>query len=379
MSTAARIHPGEPLTIGWPLRGWEVSVARRGRRTGAARRTGRARDRRRRPRPLSRRGARPPSGSPRCRRSAGIARYRTGDIVRETVHGLQFIGRRDDQVKIAGRRVELGEIDARLSAIPGVKAAASAVRESSAQNKLLVAYVVGEAEPSAIRAHLAERLPAGLMPLIVVARLAPARRLGQGRPQGAAVATAGGAQVQRAVGHRRVAGRSLERAARPAAAELRQRLLRARRDLARGRQARLGCTRQGSRPSPWPTSIATGASGSSANGWTTSAPPRSVPPTSALRRAGAGDCCSSPGSSLLKIAATPPWLLGVLALNRLVPGQLGPQVGWGWLIAGWFVFASIPGRAMLLALSRRLLLGGSRRAASRATAGWPFESGWSSG
>ncbi|MBV9803599.1 MAG: hypothetical protein JO130_10430, partial [Solirubrobacterales bacterium] len=38
-------------------------------------------------------------------------------------------------------------------------------------------------------------------------------------------------------------------------------------------------------------------------------------------------------------------------------GRLGPQLGWGWLIAGWVAFASVPGRAVLLAGARRLLLG----------------------
>ncbi len=45
--------------------------------------------------------------------------YRTGDIGYETVDGLQFVGRRDDQVKLAGRRLELGEIDGQMSAVPG--------------------------------------------------------------------------------------------------------------------------------------------------------------------------------------------------------------------------------------------------------------------
>ena len=37
--------------------------------------------------------------------------YRSGDIVRETIDGFEFLGRRDSQVKIAGRRLELGEVE----------------------------------------------------------------------------------------------------------------------------------------------------------------------------------------------------------------------------------------------------------------------------
>lgn len=51
--------------------------------------------------------------------------YRTGDIVGSTVEGIRFLGRRDDQVKLGGRRIELGEIDAKLTSAPGVRAAAA--------------------------------------------------------------------------------------------------------------------------------------------------------------------------------------------------------------------------------------------------------------
>ena len=120
--------------------------------------------------------------------------YRTGDIVRETVDGLQFIGRRDDQVKLGGRRIELGEIDAQLSAIPGVKAPRRAPSSETrrARTRCSSATSSATSTPSAVRAHSPTGCPQGSMPLIVPLDSLPRERLGQGRPQGAAVAAAGG-------------------------------------------------------------------------------------------------------------------------------------------------------------------------------------------
>ena len=94
--------------------------------------------------------------------------YRTGDIVRETANGLVFVGRRDHQVKIGGRRIELGEIDAQLSGLDGVRAAVTVVQEPNAGTKLLVAYLVGDVDPDTLRAVLHDRLPDALVPLLVI-------------------------------------------------------------------------------------------------------------------------------------------------------------------------------------------------------------------
>ena len=45
--------------------------------------------------------------------------YYSGDLVRSDDRGLLFVGRADDQVKLGGRRIELGEIDAALLGLPG--------------------------------------------------------------------------------------------------------------------------------------------------------------------------------------------------------------------------------------------------------------------
>lgn len=99
--------------------------------------------------------------------------YHTGDRVRLNPGGLDFVGRVDDQVKINGRRVELGEVDAALAALPGVEAAASAVRETMAGNRVLIGYLVGAIDLDEARRQLVEKLPGGLVPLLVVVEEIP--------------------------------------------------------------------------------------------------------------------------------------------------------------------------------------------------------------
>ncbi|MBC9935074.1 AMP-binding protein, partial [Chitinophaga qingshengii] len=71
--------------------------------------------------------------------------YCSGDLVRWTTAGeLEFLGRRDEQVKINGYRVELGEIASVLSVCPGVKQAALAIKPGIAGQPALVAYVTSD-------------------------------------------------------------------------------------------------------------------------------------------------------------------------------------------------------------------------------------------
>ncbi|WP_156349789.1 MULTISPECIES: AMP-binding enzyme, partial [unclassified Mycobacterium] len=94
----------------------------------------------------------------------GARMYRTGDLVRWGADGqLRYLGRADDQVKVRGYRIELGEIHAALTGLAGVEQAAMIVREER-----LVAYVTGTADPAGVRAALAERLPAYMVPAAVV-------------------------------------------------------------------------------------------------------------------------------------------------------------------------------------------------------------------
>ena len=100
--------------------------------------------------------------------ASGSRMYRTGDLVRWADEELQYLGRADDQVKIRGYRIELGEVQTALSGLAGVEQAVVLAREDRPGDKRLVGYVTGAADPAQIRAELAERLPAYMVPAAVV-------------------------------------------------------------------------------------------------------------------------------------------------------------------------------------------------------------------
>ncbi|MCU1671306.1 MAG: non-ribosomal peptide synthetase [Blastococcus sp.] len=93
--------------------------------------------------------------------------YRGGDYGRWLPEGkLDFLGRRDNQVKVAGFRIELGEIDNALLRLPGVRDGAVVVAGRADQSKRLVAFYSGP-KPLAVdvlRNRLAESLPAYMVP-----------------------------------------------------------------------------------------------------------------------------------------------------------------------------------------------------------------------
>jgi amino acid adenylation domain-containing protein len=94
--------------------------------------------------------------------------YHTGDLARWRVDGeLEFLGRRDSQVKVRGFRIELGEIEECLGRHPGVREAAVVAREEGDETRLL-AYVVAGVEPAPaageLRAFLRASLPEHMVP-----------------------------------------------------------------------------------------------------------------------------------------------------------------------------------------------------------------------
>ena len=103
----------------------------------------------------------------------GIRMYRTGDLVCWGADGqLTYLGRADEQVKIHGYRIELGEVQAALTGLDGVEQAVVIAREDRPAAKRLVGYVTGAlnaiGDPAELRARLAERLPAYMIPAAVV-------------------------------------------------------------------------------------------------------------------------------------------------------------------------------------------------------------------
>lgn len=108
--------------------------------------------------------------------------YRSGDLVRAEEEGLLFLGRLDEQVKLGGRRIELGEVDAALQALPGVQGAAAAIRRTKAGNQVLVGYIVptsGSFDLDQAATRLREHLPAALVPLLAVVDDLPTRTSGK--------------------------------------------------------------------------------------------------------------------------------------------------------------------------------------------------------
>ena len=356
VSTATRLHPGRPVTIGSALRGWRVAVVDG---NGLPVATGEAGE-------LVIGGVGlgryidPALDADRYAPFPALGwerAYRTGDIVRETPGGLAFVGRCDDQVKIGGRRIELGEVDSQVRSLRGVRAACTVVRETDAGNRLLVSYVVGDLDPPAIRAELARRLPAGAVPMVVAIERLPVASSGKvdraalpwpppaPRGPGARLSATerwladrwseqlGVSAINADCDFFDLGGTSL--AAAKLASELRERFPSAAvADVYNHRRLGALAVRL--------DSLEAGAEVDSG------------PRATHERRWGA---VQLGGVFALLALIAPQWLVGILAFDHWYPGSIGPQVGWGWLVAAWFLFCSAPGRALIVLVVRRALIG----------------------
>lgn len=104
-----------------------------------------------------------PFGSP------GARLYRTGDLVRRRATGdLEFLGRLDRQVKLRGFRIEPGEIEAALTGLDGVTAAAVTAVPDPTGGTRLIGYVTPAADPRGLRDALSARLPDYMVPSVIV-------------------------------------------------------------------------------------------------------------------------------------------------------------------------------------------------------------------
>ncbi len=109
--------------------------------------------------------------------------YRTGDLVQAEREGLIFRGRADDQIKFAGRRLELGELDDHLTGLSDVRVGAAALHQTPAGSDVLVGYLVPEPgmtiDLAAARGQLATTLPGGIVPTLCVLEEMPTKTSGK--------------------------------------------------------------------------------------------------------------------------------------------------------------------------------------------------------
>jgi amino acid adenylation domain-containing protein len=102
----------------------------------------------------------------------GARLYRTGDYgCWRTDGAIEFLGRRDQQIKIRGFRVELGEIEYELRQHSEVRNAVATIREEEPGDRRIVAYVVLDRDqgvPADLRTRLAGKLPSHMMPSAIV-------------------------------------------------------------------------------------------------------------------------------------------------------------------------------------------------------------------
>ncbi|MGB7363949.1 MAG: Pls/PosA family non-ribosomal peptide synthetase [Rhodococcus sp. (in: high G+C Gram-positive bacteria)] len=108
--------------------------------------------------------------------------YRSGDLVRLELEGLLFQGRADDQVKVGGRRIELGEVDGALQSLPGVSGAAAAVRTTGSGTPVLIGYIAStdpDFDVVMAREILAEQLPSAMIPRLALVDELPTRTSGK--------------------------------------------------------------------------------------------------------------------------------------------------------------------------------------------------------
>jgi non-ribosomal peptide synthetase-like protein len=168
VATLCQVHPGEPVTIGTALPGYETYVLDEAMRPVAPGEEGElyiggeavARGYLNRPELTAEKFVNNPFGtSPRL--------YRTHDLVRPRADGaIEFLGRIDGQIKIRGFRVELSEIEAVLMELPGIRNAAAAVHEINGF-KELAAYVVsqdGTIDRAAAIEHMRAKMPEYMIP-----------------------------------------------------------------------------------------------------------------------------------------------------------------------------------------------------------------------
>lgn len=177
-ATMALLNPGDPITIGLPLPNYDLAVV----------------DEKMNPVPYGERGELVISGPGVCEGYVnrpqltiekfinkpeslavmnGNRIYKTGDAAVINPNGtIDFYGRLDDQIKLRGYRIELGEIENKLNNLPGISAAAVAVKKDNNDQEQLVGYVLAEDlslfNEGNLRGELAKVLPSYMVPAVIM-------------------------------------------------------------------------------------------------------------------------------------------------------------------------------------------------------------------
>ncbi|HXW78440.1 MAG TPA: amino acid adenylation domain-containing protein, partial [Acidimicrobiales bacterium] len=383
VSTAAPVVPLRPITIGRPLEGWRVAlvddegtpvrVGEPGELVIGGAGLGRYLD----PALDEQRYAPLPA-------LGWLRAYRTGDMARSSVNGLEFLGRRDDQVKINGRRVELGEIDAHLASVPGVKAAAAALRLTPAGNAVLVGYVVGEVDVATVRAELAATLPANLVPRVVALASLPLKVSGKvdraalpwPEPEESLEELGALSTISEAVpvGAEEIVDSAGSSQATEAAAggieswlaeQWREQLgpvtLCSTSDFFELGGTSLAAARLVSAlrrrfPTVAVADVYVYRRLGNMAAHLEKVGISSRPRTASLSRVRRWGAVQLAGSAVALGIGSVPWVVGVLAYNQWFGSGVGLRVGWLAVVAGWLLLSSAPGRALLVAATRALIL-----------------------
>ncbi len=356
-----------PVRIGLPLDGWDLAVVDGAGQPVAEDQTGEliiggvglaryldpAKD-------AEKYAAMPSLGWPRA--------YRSGDLVVNDPAGLLFAGRADDQVKLGGRRIELGEIDSALLAVPGVVGAAAAVRRSGAGNQLLVGYVATDpsADPAFDHAQAMEllrhSLPAALVPRLAQVDVLPTKTSGKVDRDALPWPLPSAAEPPEERGLEGTMAWIAELWLEVLGADVRT----ASDDFFDLGGGSLTAAQMVSRLRTRFPEVAVGdlyehptvgTLGAYLDGLTVADPAsdRTVPPTPLKTQAG-----QVVATLLVRVLAGPRWLVWIGIGSRLLADALGwtllPRAPWLLLVLGWLVFVTPPGRMLLAAAGVRLLL-----------------------
>ena len=372
VACGAQLDGQPPVRIGLPLDGWDLAV-------------------------VDAQGQRVPDGEPGelIIGGVGLARYldpekdaavyapmpglgwerayRSGDVVRFDGVGLVFQGRADDQVKVGGRRIELGEVDSALLGLPGVSGAAAAAKRTEAGNRLLVGYVTADAgfDPKAAAEQLRASMPAALVPRIAVVDTLPTRTSGKidrdalpwpppGASRGTGATASGTPDLELDGTAAWIAGHWAAILGSPPSApdedffDLGGGSLSAAQLVSKLRERHPDVTVADVYEHPVLADLAQTLDAMAAPTGRTNASVSPVPRDTQVAQVLA--------TVVVRMIGSLRWLtwigLGLLVAHRVVDAPWLPSIAWGWVLAGWLLLINPFGRVLLGAAAARLVLRG---------------------